>query len=125
MNTALEHINVTLNDIDTAAKALKNIFSWHIRWEGESKDNGRTIHIGSEDSYLALYSHNESKKENTSHKSIGHLNHIGILVEDLDDIESKIKQAGFRTHNHGDYEPGRRFYFHLEESLEVEVVSYQ
>ncbi|MFT4811430.1 MAG: hypothetical protein ACI9LX_004807 [Paraglaciecola sp.] len=28
-------------------------------------------------------------------------------------------------YNHGDYEPGRRFYFNLEEGIEIEVVSYQ
>jgi uncharacterized protein YycO len=124
MAIKIEHINVTLSNIDTAANALQSIFNWRIRWEGDALDNGRTIHIGGDDSYLALYTHQDSRDEKTSHKTIGHLNHIGIVVDDLDAIESKVKQAGFDTYNHGDYEPGRRFYFDLEEHIEMEVVSY-
>ncbi|TDF35191.1 VOC family protein [Alteromonadaceae bacterium M269] len=125
MNSTLEHINVTLNDIDTAAKVFQDIFGWHIRWEGEAKNQGRTIHIGAEDSYLALYTHGDSQKQNTSYKTVGHLNHIGIVVEDLDATEVLVKEAGFSTHSHGDYEPGRRFYFDIEDDVEIEVVSYK
>jgi predicted enzyme related to lactoylglutathione lyase len=124
MSIKIEHINVTLNNIDAAAQTLKSIFGWHIRWEGSALDDGRTIHIGDENSYLALYTHNERTRERTSHRTVGHLNHIGIVVEDLDDVENKIKRAGFDTFNHGDYEPGRRFYFNLEPEVEIEVVSY-
>ena len=52
------------------------------------------------------------------------LNHIAVTVEDLDATEAKIIAAGYETENHGDYEPGRRFYFHDENRLEYEVVSY-
>ncbi len=31
---------------------------------------------------------------------------------------------GSQTHSHADYEPGRRFYFHDEDGIEFEVVSY-
>jgi predicted enzyme related to lactoylglutathione lyase len=125
MNIVLEHINVTLSDIDAAAKSLQRVFGWKIRWEGESLDQGRTIHIGSENSYLALYSHKGCQRHDIDHRTIGHLNHIGIFVEDLDLIESRIKAMGLKTFNHGDYEPGRRFYFYLEDNIEIEVVSYQ
>jgi hypothetical protein len=60
-----------------------------------------------------------------THQIITHLNHIGILVEDLDEVEKKVKASGFIPHNHDDYEPGRRFYFDLEDCVEIEVVSYQ
>ena len=54
----------------------------------------------------------------------GHMNHVGVVVDDLDAVEAKVKAAGFRTHNHADYEPGRRFYFDDENGIEFEVVSY-
>ena len=38
--------------------------------------------------------------------------------------EAAIKAHGFETGNHGDYEPGRRFYFHDADGIEYEVVSY-
>ena len=39
--------------------------------------------------------------------------------------EAKVNKAGFKTHSHADYEPGRRFYFHDGDNIEFEVVSYQ
>lgn len=32
--------------------------------------------------------------------------------------------AGFTPFNHGDYEPGRRFYFLDGDGIEYEIVSY-
>ena len=55
---------------------------------------------------------------------INGLNHIGVTVEDLDKAETRIKAAGYATYSHGDYEPGRRFYFDDQDGVEYEVVSY-
>jgi hypothetical protein len=52
------------------------------------------------------------------------LNHVAIVVDDLDATEAKIIAAGYETLNHGDYEPGRRFYFYDDDRIEYEVVSY-
>ena len=125
MHSRLEHINLTVRDTDATAIILGEIFDWKIRWAGAAKDEGRTIHLGSDDTYLALYSHHEKEWLDSSHKTITHLNHIGIQVDDLDIIEQRVKAKGLTTFNHGDYEPGRRFYFNLEDGIEVEVVSYQ
>lgn len=124
MQNKLEHINVTVSDIDSTAAILAKVFDWQIRWSGASKDNGNSIHLGGNDTYLALYSHTDKHIANTSHKTIRHLNHIGIQVDDLNAIETKVRAAGLITHNHGDYEPGKRFYFNLDDGLEIEVVSY-
>jgi len=35
-----------------------------------------------------------------------------------------IRMLHFKTYSHGDYEPGRRFYFDDKRGLEIEVVSY-
>ena len=58
------------------------------------------------------------------YKTVGAMNHIGVVVEDLDAVEARVLDAGFQTTNHGDYEPGRRFYFHDQDEIEFEVVSY-
>ena len=34
-------------------------------------------------------------------------------------------EHGLETFNHGDYEPGRRFYFFDWDGIEFEVVSYE
>ena len=52
------------------------------------------------------------------------LNHVGIQVEDLDAVEERVVAAGLVPFSHGDYEPGRRFYFMDWDGIEFEIVSY-
>jgi len=47
-----------------------------------------------------------------------------VVVDDLNLVEARVKKAGFVTHSHADYEPGRRFYFNDHDGIEIEVVSY-
>ncbi len=56
----LEHVNITVPDPDDSAAQLCTLFGWHIRWSGEAKDQGYTVHVGDEGSYLALYAPNKT-----------------------------------------------------------------
>ena len=122
----LEHANVTVSDPRKTATELSNLFGWHVRWEGESKMGGYTIHVGGRESYLAIYTNSEGKAKNggDTYGTVGGLNHLGIVVDDLDAAEARVRDAGYQPHNHGDYEPGRRFYFDNSDGIEIEVVSY-
>ena len=126
MNSAiLEHVNVTVSDPEKTADMLRDLFNWQIRWSGDSINGGKTIHVGSEGSYVALYSpEGETSNTGSSYENLGGLNHIAVVVKDLDDVEARVKEAGFTPGNHGDYEPGRRFYFHDHDNIEYEVVAY-
>jgi catechol 2,3-dioxygenase-like lactoylglutathione lyase family enzyme len=104
---------------------LSQIFGWDIRWEGASMDNGYTVHVGSAESYIALYATGDSRPSSeSSYKTIAGLNHIALTVDDLDAVETRVLEAGFKTENHGEYEPGRRFYFRDTDHVEYEIVSY-
>ena len=46
------------------------------------------------------------------------------FARDIDRMERDVRAEGFTPGNHADYEPGRRFYFHEENGIEIEVVSY-
>jgi len=110
----VEHINLTVTDPDATAKILVELFDWRIRWSGEAIHGGYSVHVGGEDTYIALYNSGQSQvaiASDGTHNSLMALNHLGIVVDDLDGTESKVKAAGFDTYSHGDYEPGRRFYF--------------
>ena len=52
----LEHINMTVSNPDKTAEMLSDLFGWKIRWAGDSLNNGRSVHVGNEDDYVALYS---------------------------------------------------------------------
>jgi len=121
----LEHVNITVSEPKATATMLCGIFGWHIRWEGPSMDNGYTVHVGTEESYIALYATDTPKASAIeSYKMLNGLNHIALVVEDLGAAEKRILKAGFKTESHGDYEPGRRFYFHDHDNVEYEIVSY-
>ncbi len=120
----LEHVNITVTDPVKTANRLADLFGWHIRWQGEAKNGGTTVHVGSEDSYLAVYSADAANQGPDTYTTRGGLNHVGVVIDDLDAAEARILAAGYRTHNHGDYDPGRRFYFDDDDGIEFEVVSY-
>ncbi len=125
-NATLEHVNVTVSDPQKTADRLCQLFGWNIRWQGDAIHGGSTVHVGSDDSYVAVYAHEKLVKGNVdSYTTRGGLNHIGIVVDDLDAVEAKVLEAGYKTHSHADYEPGRRFYFRDDDEIEFEVVSYR
>lgn len=121
----LEHVNITVPDPEATAAVLCALFDWQIRWRGAAKNDGRSVHVGSAASYLALYNPGALKEaHDVSYTVSGGLNHIGVTVSDLDATEARVKAAGFTPHSHDDYEPGRRFYFDDANGVEIEVVSY-
>ncbi len=120
----IEHVNVTVSDPDRAAKLMQAVFGWTIRWRGPARDGGHTIHVGSDTDYLALYTGRNIAYTNDDFAKGRPLNHVGVEVDDLDAVEAKVAAAGLVPFNHGDYEPGRRFYFLDPDGIEYEVVSY-
>ena len=122
----LEHVNFTVVDPHATAAELSAIFGWRIRWEGEAINGGYTIHLGEDDTYVAIYRSNQPVAQSLedTYKTRGGMNHLGVVVDDLDATEAKVCAAGLTTGNHGDYEPGRRFYFDNSDGIEIEVVSY-
>jgi catechol 2,3-dioxygenase-like lactoylglutathione lyase family enzyme len=121
----LEHVNVTVADPDATAAMLCGLFDWTVRWAGTGMGSGRSVHVGDASSYLALFSYGDARAaQDESDRTLGGLNHIAVVVDDIDGIEARVKQAGFTPTNHADYEPGRRFYFVETNGIEIEVVSY-
>lgn len=122
----LEHANFTVSDPKATAAWLGDVFGWHIRWQGPAISDGYTVHVGTEESYVALYSPGETRPTSeNSYTHAGGLNHIAAFTDDIDEVEDRVKAAGFVPVNHNDYAPGRRFYFHDRDGIEWEVASHQ
>lgn len=89
---------------------------------------GHTIHVGTDDQYLALYTNEDVKAANDgtgpTFKKGQPMNHVAMTVDDLDAVEAKVVAAGLKPFGHDDYDPGRRFYFFDWNGIEFEVVSY-
>ena len=121
-NGWLEHVNLTVSDPDRSSKLLQDLCGWHERWRGPSQLGGRTIHVGSARDYIALYT-NEGRGGPYA-KGVP-LNHVALVVDDLTEAERTVVAAGLEPFGHGDYEPGRRFYFFDWDGIEFEIVSYR
>jgi len=125
MPALLEHTNFTVADPHKTAAWMEALFGWKIRWQGGSLGGGLSIHVGTDAQYLALYTPRAPMDAKTNtYTQVGGLNHIAVVVEDIDATEAAVIAHGFKTGNHADYEPGRRFYFHDDDDIEYEVVQY-
>jgi catechol 2,3-dioxygenase-like lactoylglutathione lyase family enzyme len=120
----IEHVNLTVRDPDRSARLMEAIFGWRKRWRGPALNGGRTIHVGSEAHYLALYTDPKHALGDEDFRKGRPLNHVGVETDDLEGVEARVIAAGLKPFNHGDYEPGRRFYFFDPDGIEFEVVSY-
>ncbi|MGE3692788.1 MAG: VOC family protein [Novosphingobium sp.] len=117
----LEHANITVSDPERSSALLQALCGWSERWRGPSQMGGWTIHVGSADAYVALYTDGARARHFT--KGLP-LNHLGLVVDDLDEAEQVIVAAGLKSFGHDDYDPGRRFYFFDWDHIEFEVVAY-
>ncbi|QDK31296.1 VOC family protein [Sphingomonas sp. IC081] len=122
----LEHANITVSDIDRSSALLQDLLGWHERWRGPAINGGETIHVGGDFSYIAVYTDRKTQaKDGTRRFGKGApLNHVGLVVDDLDEAERRVIAAGLVPFNHAYYEPGRRFYFFDWDGIEFELVSY-
>lgn len=120
----IEHVNITVGDPERTSAMLQTLFGWKERWRGPSLLGGWTIHVGSDSHYLAVYTEPDSDGSAKAHQKGAPLNHVGIQVDDLDGVEGRVIDYGLIPFSHGDYEPGRRFYFFDENGIEFEIVSY-
>lgn len=120
----IEHVNITVSDPQRAAKLMKELFGWDVRWQGPARDGGTAVHVGSSTSYIALYAAPGAGAD-YSFEQGKPLNHIGVQVEDLALVEAKVVEAGFTPKYQGTYEPGpSHFYFCDYDNTEYEVLSY-
>ncbi len=119
MATILEHANLTVLSIEETARFLTAAFpEFKVRGSG-SVDGRPWVHIGTDDTYLAL---NESSKRDTAG---GPLNHLGNVVDDVDSLADRLLEAGFHEGIIAPSHPHRkRRYFHDTDDIEWEFVEY-
>ena len=118
----IEHVNITVSDPERSAQLMEKLCGWQERWRGPSLLGGRTIHVGSDSEYLAIYTNDNVTG---GFQKMVPLNHVGLAVDDLDEAERIVTEAGLFPFNHSDYEPGpKSFYFLDWDGIEFEVVSY-
>lgn len=121
----LEHVNLTVSDLERSIDFYCRLFDFHVRWRSEPGANWPGAHIGNDRFYLSLFQRmgDEPPRDGDHEKSVG-VNHFGFVVDDLDAMKRRLENLGTPAYSEADYEPGRRVYFHDPDGFDVELVSY-
>ena len=127
MQIRLEHANLVVADLEGMTRFLQTAFpEFEIRQEGRSWRGRRWRHIGTQDNYLALTEASaESATNREPYAETPGLNHLGYEVDDVDALQRRLLEAGYRDSTVPNRHPHRkRVYFYDEEGNDWEFVQY-
>jgi catechol 2,3-dioxygenase-like lactoylglutathione lyase family enzyme len=119
----LEHVNLTVTDVDRSTRFYQDLFDFKVRWQGSTGGGTPAVHIGGDSFYLALFETDRAGRAPYDYGAVG-VNHFGFVVDDLDEIVRRLDAQDIECHLTADYEPGRRAYFFDPDGHEIEVVEY-
>ncbi len=127
MPVRLEHANMVVRDIDIMIRFLQTAFpEFRVRGGGKGTAGQRWVHVGTEDTYLAL---NEATAEpgtqRRPYSGEPGVNHLGYEVDDVDALHARLLAAGYRESTVPNAHPHRkRVYFYDPEDNDWEFVQY-
>jgi len=124
----LEHINITVSDIDKMLSFYQVAFPhWKIRDKGHGEWYGKKrnwLHFGDDFHYIAMSDHGEGENRDLEGHQVG-LAHFAYVTTNLKAIIKRLTQAGFEISQEGSDEPFRQNIYFLDPAgFEVEFVEY-
>jgi catechol 2,3-dioxygenase-like lactoylglutathione lyase family enzyme len=119
----LEHVNLTVSDLDGSVAFYRELLGLKLRWEGSIGDGRRGAHVGGDSFYVALFEAAQPGRAPYDYGAVG-INHFGFVVDDLDELIAELASRGLDHVVIDDYEPGRRCYFFDPDGHEIEAVAY-
>lgn len=127
MMIRLEHANLCVRDIQGMIRFLQTAFpEFRVRGEGKSQDGTRWIHVGTQETYVALgQSQFEPQKPWTPYAGWPGVNHLAYEVDDVEALCQRMRAAGYRDSTPLNSHPHRkRRYFFDPEGNDWEFVQY-
>jgi len=127
MTIRLEHANLAVRDLDGALRFVQTAFpDFRIRREGKNWRGLRWMHVGTDETYLAL---NEAPEEPAEawvpYAGKPGVNHLGYEVDDAEALRQRLVAAGYQDSTVPNHHPHRkRVYFHDGEGNDWEFVQY-
>jgi catechol 2,3-dioxygenase-like lactoylglutathione lyase family enzyme len=124
----LEHVNMTVPDIDAAIAFLQVVEPrLTVRHDETPEGSYRWAHVGVENSYIALQEpHLGSDPNDDRRPYIDYgMNHIGWVVDDIDAVIDRLEANGYRKGIPGETNQyRRRVYYYDSAGFEWEIVAY-
>jgi catechol 2,3-dioxygenase-like lactoylglutathione lyase family enzyme len=127
MAVRLEHANLTVRDIEGMIRFLQTAFpEFRVRGEGQSRDCSRWVHVGTDETYIALSPVNaKPEKPWTPYGGLPGVNHLAYEVDDVEALCQRMRSAGYRESTPPNAHPHRkRRYFYDPEGNDWEFVQY-
>jgi catechol 2,3-dioxygenase-like lactoylglutathione lyase family enzyme len=127
MEVRLEHANLSVRNVEAMIRFLMTAFpEFRIREEGKNRDGGRWVHVGTNDTYLAL---NQAKADSERHwkpySGEPGVNHLAYEVDDVESLRERLNAAGYRDSTVPNAHPHRkRVYFYDPDGNDWEFVQY-
>ena len=127
MSVRLDHANLIVRDMDGMIRFLQTAFpDFEVRGGGTGPTGARWIHIGTENTYIALNEATQDAGESwIPYAGKPGLNHLGFEVDDADAVRHRLGAAGYQDTTVPNAHPARRrVYFHDAEGNDWEFVQY-
>lgn len=126
MKVRLEHANLIVREFDAMVQFLSTAFpTFHVRRKG--LNNGRRwMHIGTDDTYIALTEASEDAAEQwVPYSGKPGVNHLGYEVDDVEALRKRLAAAGFRDSTYpNNHRHRKRVYFNDMDGNDWEFVQY-
>jgi catechol 2,3-dioxygenase-like lactoylglutathione lyase family enzyme len=91
----LEHVNVTVVDVDRAVAFLTIAMPhWRVRGGGE-EGAGRWVHLGTDWQYVSINQYAGTETQEHDGARFTGINHTGFWVSNVDEILAKMQAAGY------------------------------
>mgnify|MGYP005619698543 CR=1 FL=1 len=122
----LEHANLIVRDLDAMVRFITTAFPDFLVRGGGTHEGRRWLHIGTDESYLALSEATREPAERwVPYEGTPGLNHLGFEVENVRALRERMQTAGYEDSTVGNVHPHRRrVYFHDPEGNDWEFVEY-
>lgn len=127
MAVRLEHANLIVQDVDEIIRFLQTAFpDFRVRHDGTGSAGKRWVHIGTDETYLALNECNEGAERSwVPYAGEPGVNHLGYVVDDAEALRDRLLAAGYRESTVPNSHPFRkRVYFYDSEGNDWEFVEY-
>ncbi|AUP77676.1 VOC family protein [Flavivirga eckloniae] len=122
----IEHVNITVSNIEESCDFYFKLFGFEKKWEGTAVaeiGKVRACHVGLGDIYLSFFEAEKTGKYKPNY-GINGVNHFAFVVDNLSEYRKKLNKLNINIHIDEDYDPGLRIYFYDPNGVEIELVEY-
>ena len=77
----IEHVNLTVSNLDRSVDFYQDLFGWTTRWRGNTNDGRPAAHLGDDRCYVALFEAAADGRHASDYDRVGFIDPDGFEVE--------------------------------------------